>query len=577
MFAGYCPKSCLFINLQKNSMEKDRFRIWLDIACGMSSANFARRRELQLKNQFTLKQSFIQGTMILLAAGIVNRLLGFVPRITLPRVVGAEGIGLYQMGFPFLIVVLTVITGGLPLAVAKLVAEAESERNERRIRTILRTAMTISIGIGSAFTVVCLLASPWITSKLLTDSRVYFTFLCMTPIIPLVSVSAVLRGYFQGRHNMIPTAVSQTVETLVRIVGMLLFAFMLLPYGVEFAAAGAMLGVLAGELCGMLVLLLQHKASRSQYDAFQAADIGAHGAATRRFHAARRLLRLAIPVTAGKLVGSGSYFLESVMIVQSLAIAGIATSAATAQYGILQGMVIPILLLPSALTYSLAVSLIPSLSDAAARKDMRTIHKLLTQSLRLALVTGAPFAVLMYVLAEPLCYYLYNDSEVGKMLKMMAPVAMFIYLQGPLQAALQALDRPGSALLNTFIGASIKLILIYQLATKPQWGIYGAVMAISANILLVTLLHWSSVSRLLKFRMKNGDFIKVASAMVIMGCFAYFLMYEPWIDSRFVRFLSASLLSSLLYLLLMVWLKLVDRTDLKRVPWLGPRLSKWFG
>ena len=91
------------------------------------------------------KQSFIRGTMILFAAGILNRILGFIPRITLPRVIGAEGIGIYQMGWPFLSVILTIITGGIPVAIAKLIAEAEAEKNETRIRSILRISLAITI------------------------------------------------------------------------------------------------------------------------------------------------------------------------------------------------------------------------------------------------------------------------------------------------------------------------------------------------------------------------------------------------------------------------------------------------
>ncbi|GJM75111.1 hypothetical protein HMSSN036_73270 [Paenibacillus macerans] len=101
-------------------------------------------------------------------------------------------------------------------------------------------------------------------------------------------------------------------------------------------------------------------------------------------------LRIAIPVTGGKLVGSLSYLLESITTAQSLAMAGISVAVATSQYGALQGMVIPLLLLPGALTSSLAVSLVPSLAEAQARGDMRSIQLRLHQSLRLALVTGAP-------------------------------------------------------------------------------------------------------------------------------------------------------------------------------------------
>ncbi|WNQ14188.1 stage V sporulation protein B [Paenibacillus aurantius] len=507
----------------------------------------------------------MKGTLILLAAGIINRILGFVPRIALPRVIGAEGVGLYQMGYPFLIVILTLTTGGIPLAVAKLVAEAESEGKEARVRHVLMMSLALTSGLSLLFTAFCLAAAPWMTSVLFTDKRVYWTFLCMSPIIPIVGVSSVFRGYFQGRQNMIPTAVSQVTETLIRIVAMLGLSLLLMPYGLEYAAAGAMLGVLIGEIGGMLVLLLEHARTRKAYKLFKRATIGSGSSFGGRKDALRRLIRLSVPVTASRLVGSASYFLESILIVQSLAIAGVATVAATVQYGALQGMIIPILLLPSALTFSLSTSLVPSLSEAAARKDMRTIHSRLHQSLRLALVTGAPFAVFMYVLAEPICYYLYKNGEIGVMLKMMAPAALFIYFQAPLQAALQALNRPGAALVNTLIGSVVKLALIALLATKPQFGILGAVMAIIVNIMLVTLLHWNSVARLLKFRMQVSDFLKVGSAMGITAVCCWFIGFAGTTETSFSRLILSLSTGLLVYLGAILGFKLIEPGDFKRL------------
>ncbi|HEY0827241.1 MAG TPA: stage V sporulation protein B [Bacilli bacterium] len=522
------------------------------------------------------KQSFIKGTMILLAAGIINRLLGFVPRIMLPRIIGAEGVGLYQLGYPFLIVILTLISGGLPLAVAKLVAEAESEKDEPRVKNILKISLILTLSLGVVFTILCIWAAPWITTRLLTDSRVYYTFLSMSPIIIIVGISSVYRGYFQGRHDMIPTAASQIVETLVRIVAVLFLAYYMLPYGIEYAAAGAMLGVVLGEVGGLLVLFIHYYRNQPPIGLVPETVIGNTPGKLSLYTNFRKIMQIYLPVTASKLVGSGSYFLESIMIVQSLAIAGIAAVTATTQYGILQGMVIPILLLPSALTYSLSVSLIPFLSEAAARNDMKLIHKRLHQSLKLALVTGAPFAVIMFVLASPLCYFLYHDAEVGDMLRMMAPAALFIYFQGPLQAALQALNKPGTALLNTFIGACIKLLLIYLLATKPEFGIMGALIAINANIVLVTALHWNSLVQLFKFSMNVWDFIKVAASMVLMAAACHFIMVEPWISSLFLRFLASCMAGCLVYLLCITALKLIDKHDAAKIPWLGKKLTKFF-
>ncbi|MDF2960735.1 MAG: rane protein, partial [Paenibacillus sp.] len=285
------------------------------------------------------KQSFIQGTLILLAAGIINRILGFVPRMALPRIIGPEGVGLYQMGYPFMIVILTLITGGIPIAVAKLIAAAEAEGNEARVRRIFRLAMAFTFALSSLFTLISLLSARWISSSLLTDSRVYYTFICMTPIILLVGIGSVIRGYFQGKQNMIPTALSQVVETLVRIVTVLALAYLMLPYGVEYAAAGAMTGVMIGEVCALLVLYWQYKNDRKKIAHDPVAKIGT-AATAGRWANLKQLLQLAMPITGSKLVGSFSYFLESILIIQSLAAAGIATSLATAQYGALQGMVI---------------------------------------------------------------------------------------------------------------------------------------------------------------------------------------------------------------------------------------------
>ncbi|WP_277424232.1 stage V sporulation protein B [Cohnella candidum] len=514
------------------------------------------------------KQSFIQGAMILLAAGLVNRLLGFVPRIVLPRMIGAEGVGLIQLVYPFMIVLLTVIAGGLPLAVAKLVAEADSRDDPAAMKKTVRGAMTLAVSAGLIASAACLGLAGWISSEVMTDSRVHAAFLCMIPVLPLVAVSSVWRGYFQGKQNMIPTAFSSTTETLVRIVLSLLFAALLVPYGLEAAAAGSVLGMVAGELAGLLVLWQQVSSDRAAGRKSRPASVERQASASDR-GVFRSLLGIAIPVTGSRLIGSLSYLLESILTARSLAAAGLTAAAATAQYGALQGMVIPVLLLPGALTYSLAVSLVPSLSEAAARQDWATIHKRLHQSMRLAVVTGAPFIVLMGLLAEPLCQLIYGDDSMAGMLRWMAPIAIFLYMQAPLQAALQALDRPGTALFNTFAGAAVKLALIVQLATQPQLGILGAVIAIGVNMVLVTLLHWISVARLTGFRLNPFDFLKVMTAMVVMSAVALWIWNGRFLPADGLNLAASSLAAVVVYLILLMAMRMIDGHDAARIPLIG--------
>lgn len=536
------------------------------------------------------KQTFIQGAMILMVAGVINRILGFLPRILLPRIIGDEGVGLYQLGYPFFLVIVTIISGGIPLAVAKLVAEAESQGDKQKSSAILRNSLILTCGVGALFTILSIVFAPWVSNHILTDPRVYQTFLAMSPMIVIVAASSVYRGYFQGKQDMIPSALSSTLETIARIICGLCFSYLMLPMGLAYGAAGAMLGVVAGEAVGFAVLLWQYSKMRRREGRkhpqsniepedsklVQQVQLGqqVHAQKVGFVSSLKSLLTIAIPVTAGRLVGSLSYLLESITTAQALAIAGVATAVATAQYGALQGMIIPLILLPGALTASLATSLVPSLSEAKAKGDEKTIHLRLHQSLRLALLTGAPFAAIMYVIAEPLCLVIFNHADIAGMLRLIAPFAIFIYAQPPLQAALQALDQPGRALINTLIGAIIKIVLIFYLAVNPSFGIYGAVIAIAANMIIVTLLHSYSIARKIHYHVPLLDIIKIVSAMFIMGAAGKFI-YEQVVAgaSSVSQIIVVSGGSAIVYLILLLLLGMLDIHDIKRIPFIKKRFN----
>jgi len=207
----------------------------------------------------------------------------------------------------------------------------------------------------------------------------------------------------------------------------------------------------------------------------------------------------------------------------------------------------------------------------------------LHQTTRLALITGAPFIEMMFVLAEPLRLLLFNNAAAGAMLRYMASVDLFIYFQGPLQATLQALNKPGKALLNTFIGASTKLVLIVVFAAKMKLGINGVIIAICVSSALVTLLHWRSVAQLTGFKMSPTPFTKTFALMILTGFCMYTIMFIPWFQafplvlfaSVPIRLLLAGSIGGLIYIVMLFIWKLVDKQDVVRIPWLGQKLSRW--
>ena len=458
-----------------------------------------------------MRQSFFKGTLVLLVAGVISRLFGFVPRVLLPRWIGPEGLGLFQMGYPAMLVLMTLLSGGLPMAVAKLVAESKGHH----ARSIVRLAMWMTLFAGGALVLVVMGATPWLVPMLFPDERVRPVFLLLPPIVFVIGVSSIYRGYFQGKHNMMPTAMSQIIESLVRSGATLALAVYFAPRGIEYAAAGAMAGVLCGEIAGLLLLM--------SWPAGDASDATiAH--APRRRDITRALLRLTFPVTGSRLIGAFSHWAESLLIVRALAVAGTSVGVATAQYGLLAGIVIPTLLMPGAITFSLGVSLVPALAEAAAAGNRSAIQHRMAQSIRVSLMTGAPFAVLLFTLADPICRYIYASADAAPLLRIMAVSALFIYIQTPLQSALQALDRPVDAMLNSLAGAIVKLTLIYVGITMLGFGITGAALALNIYIVLVTCLHWRSVASRTGMRIPYADlgvFLLGMAGMAIVSTMTY--------------------------------------------------------
>lgn len=511
------------------------------------------------------KQTFIQGTIILIIAGLITRFLGFINKIIVARIMGAEGVGLYVMAVPTMLLVITITQLGLPVAISKLVAEAEAIGDRKKIKRILVVSLATTSLLSIVFTIGMVAASPLIAKTLLTDERAFYPLIAIAPIVPIVAMSSVLRGYFQGRQNMRPTAYSQVIEQIVRITLVALLTSAFLPYGVEYAAAGAMISVVFGELASLLFMIYMFKNYKRirirkgfiQY-LLQGKDTF------------KELMAIALPTTGSRLIGSISYFFEPIVVSQSLALAGVATIVATSQYGELAGFVIPLITLPTFITYSLSVSLVPAISEAAAQKHFQTIHYRLNQALRLALISGGISAIILYIFAEPIMELMYNAPNTSQYVKMMAPFSIFLYFQGPLQATLQALNMAKAAMMNSLFGALIKIAAIFILASRPELGIMGAALAIIVGFVLVTLLHFASVAKTISFTIDAKQIINSTIVIFLTGIATYFIYSKNFIQLELLpKTLLSILITCIIYIILLIAFRLIDKEEIAKIPIIG--------
>ncbi|QKY69559.1 stage V sporulation protein B [Lentibacillus sp. CBA3610] len=513
------------------------------------------------------KQTFLKGTLILIMAGMITRLLGFINRLVVARIMGEEGVGLYMMALPTLFLVITLTQLGLPVAISKRVSEAEAKNDKVKIKRILVVSLLTTGVLSIIFTIGMVMAAPFIATTLLTDERTMYPLIAISPIVPIIAISSVLKGYFQGRQNMKPQSFALVIEQMVRITFVAFFIKLLLPYGVEFAAAGAMFSVILGELASMLYLagmFKRLKIIRVRHRFFQYIRSSKH--------TLKELFSISLPSTGSGLIGRLSHFLEPILVAQSLAIAGISSSMATKQYGELTGYVLPLLFLPTFITNSLSIALVPSISEADAHQNKQLIHYRIHQSIRISFASGAIATIVLTLFASPILNYMYGTTNASHFLVLMAPFFILLYFQSPLQAALQALDLARPAMWNSLIGAAVKLTVLFLLASNPDFGINGVAIAMAVGVVLVTLLHLASLYKEIGFMIAGFDLFKMGLLVAL-----------TWVCGRFIRDMFTGMESNLfifilmlialviIYIFLLFALRFITKEELRQIP----VLQKW--
>lgn len=513
------------------------------------------------------KQTFLQGTLILIFAGMITRLLGFVNRLVVARFLGEEGVGLYMMALPTLFLIMTLTQIGLPVAISKRVAEADARNDPEKVKKILTVSLIITAVTSVIFTTTMMLGAPFIAKTLLTDERTLYPLLAISPIVPIIAISSVLRGYFQGKQNMKPQSYSMVIEQVVRITCVALFIKLLLPYGVEYAAGGAMFSVILGEFASLLFMVYLFKRKKTikvRYRFFSYLKASKD--------TLKELFSIALPSTGSRMIGSLTHFLEPILVAQSLAIAGISTALATKQYGELTGYVMPLLFLPTFITQSLSVALVPSISEAEANQHRELIHYRIHQSIRISFASGAIATIVLSLFAGPILTYMYGTDNASRFLVLMAPFFILLYIQSPLQAALQALDLAKPAMWNSLIGAAFKLTVLYLLASNANFGIMGVAVAMCVGVVLVTLLHLAALQKTIRFSIPLKDLIKMVALLLMTWGVGILLksIYEAMSPNIFLLLLILTVLTSI-YILFLFLLNFITKEELKQIPF----IQKW--
>ncbi len=443
-----------------------------------------------------VKNNFLIGAFIIAASHIIVKIIGAFYKIPLDGLIlGAKGMGIYSSSYVIYNWLFVVSTAGLPVAISKMVAEAVALGREKEAEKIFKISRALLFTVGlTAFFIMFAFAVP--LSKMISAESAYLTMMVMSPSLFFVALSSSYRGYYQGRNNMVPTAISEVVESLLKLVFGLLLAYYAMKIYKEhyIGSAGAIAGITLGAIFCFIYLYF--------YDKFKRKTITVHYIDEKVSPSKtilKNLVKLAIPVTLGVSVFTLTSLIDTVMVMNQLNGIGYPEAARLTMFGYLN-RAITMFNLPPTIIAAIAISIVPVISAAIAVNNNDGAGNSVKSALRITVLLAMPCAAGLSALAKPILMLLYNDGNYSFLLNIMGIAVLFVTVVQVSNAILQAYGKPWIPVIDMLIGGAVKIIVNFVLVSRPEININGAPIG--------TMLCYFTVMSLNIYRIKKLTGIK---------------------------------------------------------------------
>lgn len=503
------------------------------------------------------RNGLMSGATVLATGSVVAKVIGALYRIPLTNVLGAEGMGMYQLVFPVFALFMVLSSAGVPTALSRIVAEKRALGEG--VKKYLFASLAVLAVLSVISTVLVLtLARP--LARWQGNEDVALGFQIIAPSIFFVGIIAGFRGWFQGEMYMLPTALSNIIEQVVKLGLGLFLAVYFKPYGLMWAVAGAFIGVTVSEVVTMIYLVItyiyrqrKHKTSDKMLTFDKKEGV--------------RMFKIAFPIAIVAILMPLSNFFDSFIVVNLLKLNGMNTAEATAHYGLLSGPVTSLVNMPVVFIMSLAIAIVPSVSVSRAERDINSILFKSRLSLKLAYTIGIPSAVFMMVFSEEIITLLYSSLDTqavkiaSRLLTITAPNILIMSVMQIYVSLLQALDKTKWAVGG--LGGAVVVKTLLMVILVRFIGINGAGVA----LLVMGIVALAVV---------NVYFLKLTSmSLAIPVAFALFsggvtalaiVVPKVYIVNDILALLVGFVLCYIMYFFLSILLGVMDKQEYSSIP-----------
>ena len=470
-------------------------------------------------------KSVAKGISILGIAGIICKVVGVLFSIPL-NMISTEAATLFYLVYPTYTLLLTISSAGLPVAVSRMVAGFLAKDDPENGRNTFRAALVMLLSIGSLFSLLMIAMNHQLAGMVKVEETSY-GFYVIAPCVAIVCALSAFRGFFQGQQNMLPTAVSQLIEQVGKVIISLPLAYIGIHvyHSVTLGAAGALLGITIAEASALVYMIIRYFLKKKEYSSIlQAPD-------QMKIESGKLMKRLgliSVPITISACIIPLSQFIDSAMMIDRMIHAGLDLESAKRAYGLFTSVVIRLINIPTALALAISMSLVPVISYCRSINDMEGIRRESHTGLRFASLIGFPCSVGMSLLSHEIVSFFYggvasfSDEHIQLASELLTFSAMTVILFTLVQATssiLQGLRKQKIPMYTMIAGVSVKIILNYLLIGTRGIDIHGGPYASIACYFLVMALNILFVCKYgeMKFDWTNW-IIRPGAAAGIMGC-----------------------------------------------------------
>ncbi|MCI9378444.1 MAG: polysaccharide biosynthesis protein [Eubacterium sp.] len=430
---------------------------------------------MQIHNK--LKNPVISGALLLTAAGILGKIIGFFYRIFLSRTIGAEGLGIYQLIFPISTICFAITVSGLSTSLSKFIAEYK-DKDPTAPKRFLRACLLLSGILSLAAMFVLFRYSSFIAKNILLEPRCEPLIPILACSIPFASVHSCIHGYYYGKKKAGVPAVSSFIEQFVRVFFVFLLYQIHTEQGKPMDASAAVWGLVFGEagaflFCMTALLLSKDKALIPS--GFKVQGVG------------RKLVSYSIPLSMNRLALTLFASFESILIPSRLGLFGYSQSDALSVYGVLTGMALSIIMFPTVLTNSVSVMILPVISEADSKHNTDKISQTIYQTIFACLLFGSLCTAGFLFTGNLIGDYLFGNALAGKFIRMLSFICPFLFLSSVLSSILHGLGMPGYPFILNMAGSLMRICFVYFLI--PVYGIRAYLIGLLLSQVVISVCY----------------------------------------------------------------------------------------